>query len=407
MDSVPKILVISSSSEIGGSERVLINVLRFWTDKDFTDSCCVCLPGPGLFADFLQKSNFNVRFFNLAKNVKNLGDSPVRKEWPFSRYLKILLAIPNIIRATLNLRKKIREFQPQVVLANGFKAQILATLSSPENVLLIWFFQDFLSKRRVVSWLLPKLFRPSIHVIADSNAVSDDIQLILTNTRPLVWHNTVDVREFVSCESDKYLDDFLPNISSTFVGIRIGLVATFAKWKGHDVFLKAAKIVLSQIDAPIHFFIIGGPIYQSQDSQWSLIDLEKIAEDLGIAKKVVFTGFIKEMPKVYNFIDIVVHASVDPEPFGQVIIEGMACGKPVVISSHGGAKEVGTSGVDCIHYHPGDPKSLAEAIQILISNPDKRREIGKAARETIVKQFGSERVQKRWDKFFQEYAVTK
>ena len=78
-------------------------------------------------------------------------------------------------------------------------------------------------------------------------------------------------------------------------------------------------------------------------------------------------------------LDVVVHASTEPEPFGLVIAEAMACGRPVIASRAGGAAEIVEPGVDGLSFSPGDVGQLAGAIARLAADPDERRRLGEAA----------------------------
>ena len=128
--------------------------------------------------------------------------------------------------------------------------------------------------------------------------------------------------------------------------MRVGLVATFAHWKGHDVFLQAAASV-----AGTHrFYVVGGPIYATGGSQWSLEELRARAAALGLADRVGFTGFVEDVPAAMRGLDVVVHASTEPEPFGLVILQAMACARPVIVTAVGGACELiapGGERADC------------------------------------------------------------
>src|SRR6185295_16036858 len=93
-------------------------------------------------------------------------------------------------------------------------------------------------------------------------------------------------------------------------------------------------------ELPFRAYIIGGPIYQTGGSQYSLEELCQEAERLGLSRRVVFTGFAVDPAAALRALDVIVHASTEPEPFGMVIVEGMACGKPVVASESSGAAEL-------------------------------------------------------------------
>src|ERR1700704_3441600 len=79
-------------------------------------------------------------------------------------------------------------------------------------------------------------------------------------------------------------------------------------------------------------------------------------------------------------LDILVHASIIPEPFGQVVIEGMAAGLPVVAAGAGGPAEVIEDGVTGILYPPGDVGALASALRKLAAKPHLRERLGRAGR---------------------------
>ena len=131
--------------------------------------------------------------------------------------------------------------------------------------------------------------------------------------------------------------------------IRVGLVATFARWKGHSVFLNA----LSRLSASsrVRGYVIGGPIYKTTGSQHSIEALRLETARLGLAGRVGLTGFVDDTACAMRALDVVVHASTEPEPFGMVIVEGMACGKAVIASQAGGATEIFEQGVDAM-AHP-------------------------------------------------------
>jgi glycosyltransferase involved in cell wall biosynthesis len=93
-------------------------------------------------------------------------------------------------------------------------------------------------------------------------------------------------------------------------------------------------------------------------------------------------------------LDVVVHASVQPEPFGMVIAEAMACGKPVVVSLAGGAAEIVRDGVDALGHPPGDAAALADRIRVLVEDAELRARLGRAARAAAESRFDRARLAK-------------
>ena len=110
---------------------------------------------------------------------------------------------------------------------------------------------------------------------------------------------------------------------------------------------------------------------------------------MGIKDKVVFTGFREDLPQVMAAMDIVVVPS-SAEPFGRVIIEAMASGKPVIAANSGGAPEL-ISEESGLIVEPRDLKGLKEAMSCLLQDKVRSHEIGRAARKRAVNCFGIEK----------------
>lgn len=226
--------------------------------------------------------------------------------------------------------------------------------------------------------------------IVNSKSVAKDVESLLPGLDIVPIYNAVDLKRFSPNGVSVNLDA-LSGLAPAPVGtIRVGLVATFARWKGHKVFLRALARLSSKL--PVRGYIIGGPIYQTVGSQWSRNELDGEAARLGLAGKVGFTGFLSDTAAAMRSLDIVVHASTEPEPFGMVIIEGMACGKPVIASQAGGATELFEDGETALAHPPGDDAMLAEQILRLANEPDLREKLSKQGRRAAEGQYHRERL---------------
>jgi glycosyltransferase involved in cell wall biosynthesis len=98
------------------------------------------------------------------------------------------------------------------------------------------------------------------------------------------------------------------------------------------------------------------------------------------------------VPAALRALDVVVHASTNPEPFGMVIAEGMASGRAVVAARAGGALELFEDGVDALGHEMGSADDLARQLTRLIDDPRLRESLGRAARESAVRRFSAERM---------------
>jgi glycosyltransferase involved in cell wall biosynthesis len=170
--------------------------------------------------------------------------------------------------------------------------------------------------------------------------------------------------------------------------LRVGLVGSYAKWKGHQVFLEAVRILAPLFpSSKVQFFIVGGPLYATGGSQWTQPDLEKLAGSLGVSDRVVFLPHQTDVDPIYRGLDLVVHASTKPEPFGRTIVEGMAYGKAVVAALGGGVGEIIDDGKDALACRPGDPGDMAKKIERLLRDPELRTRLGMAGRQKAMDHF--------------------
>ena len=112
-----------------------------------------------------------------------------------------------------------------------------------------------------------------------------------------------------------------------------------------------------------------------------------MVKSLHIEDKIIFTGFRRDVSILILALDVVVHASSTPEPFGLVVIEGMAAGKPIVATAAGGILDIVEDGVNGLLVPPKDAKALSRAILQIMSNPDRAKQMGVAARRRVAEKF--------------------
>jgi glycosyltransferase involved in cell wall biosynthesis len=164
-----------------------------------------------------------------------------------------------------------------------------------------------------------------------------------------------------------------------------GIFGTLLEWKGHHVFLEAARRVMDEIPGARAFVIGEAPERGRRYGE----ELHRLVERLGITDRVVFTGFRADVPELMQLLRVVVHASVTPEPFGRVIVEAMAMGKPVVATRAGGPLEIIEDGVSG-HLVPADqPEAMARSIIRLLSDPEHAARTGRRGRQEVITRFSA------------------
>jgi glycosyltransferase involved in cell wall biosynthesis len=168
-------------------------------------------------------------------------------------------------------------------------------------------------------------------------------------------------------------------------GTLIGIVGRLQRWKGMHVLVEAMPQVLQKYpDA--HCVIVGGKHDLEADYEEFL--KSQIAT-LGLSDRVLMVGLQRNVPEWVQAMDIFVHAS-DKEPFGIVIIEAMALGKPTIATNVGGPTEIITDGVNGLLTPYGDADALAIAILRYLDNPEFTRNLGIAARQRAL-EFSTQR----------------
>jgi glycosyltransferase involved in cell wall biosynthesis len=164
-------------------------------------------------------------------------------------------------------------------------------------------------------------------------------------------------------------------------GVLFGVVGNIKTWKGQDVLIRALPLLPRSI--PWKCLVIGSVSATSPSSVAYGRMLENLVRDLGLTDRVVFTGYRSDVPALVSALDILVHTSVLPEPFGLVILEGMALAKPVVCSAHGGPVEIVEDGVSGFLVPPGDPEALAARLTMLLASREIREQTGCAALQRV------------------------
>jgi glycosyltransferase involved in cell wall biosynthesis len=155
-------------------------------------------------------------------------------------------------------------------------------------------------------------------------------------------------------------------------GILVTMVGHLRTWKGQDVLLRAVAELVRRGDRRVHAALVGGPT-NSEDETFIAL-LHRIVREEGLESRVRFLGARRDALDYMNAADLVVHASTRPEPFGLVVLEALALGKPVMASKLGGPAEVLRPNAGLL-FDPGDPKALAGLLERLAGDAGERERL--------------------------------
>jgi glycosyltransferase involved in cell wall biosynthesis len=390
------LLFLNASGQMGGAEAALLDIMASLREAEPEWKLELIISAAGPLAAKAEALGVVTTVLPLPDSLSRLGDAgaggPAGDSLSRFRLLRqLIFRSPDGAAYVRQLRRVLRERAPDLVHSNGFKMHVLAALAKPCAVPLIWHLHDYVQPRPFMALLLKLLQSRCSLVLANSNSVGRDAKLACGNGLPVqTIYNGIDTAVF-SPGGERLDLDTLAQLPTARAGtIRVGLLATLARWKGHETFLRALSLLSPEL--PVRGYVIGDAQYQTEGSQFSLAELKTTAERLGVSGRVGFTGFVAEPAKAMRALDIVVHASTEPEPFGLVIVEAMSCGRAVIVSDAGGAAELIERGVNALSHTPALAEQLAERITQLAADPELRARLGAAGRTTAEQRFNRTRL---------------
>ena len=400
-----RICFVSTLGELGGAEVCLLDTIEVLKKRHPEWRAALIVPSDGSLALRARELDIQVEIVPYPASIARLGDSQFRRSAQsansFALAMNLISAVPAFVSYRSSLGRTLRSFAPEVIYANGFKAQIFTAMVKTRSSQLVWHTHDYVSSRPIVARLYRRYARRANRLIANSKSVAEDVRSVLgpNSVQPVdVVYNAVDLNHFSPRGERLDLDRLSGLDPAPFGSVRVALVATMAWWKGHRTYLEAISRLRG---LPVRGYLIGGPIYRTGGSENSLADLREEAQKLGINDRMGFTGFLPDIASALRSVDIVIHASTRPEPFGRAVIEAMACGKPVITTGMGGSAEIVSAGPGTVKFWPGEADDLAKAISTLVRNPSLRKSMGESARKTVVQHFGREQLGENLDRVLQ------
>ena len=376
-------LYVDHTARLGGGEIALANLTQF-IDRDLVEPI-VLLFEDGPLIERLQP-NTETHVIPLDSSVSN-----AQKDGLGIRSVLKVQTVWLTLRHVVKVLAFIKKSRPDVIHTNSLKADLIGGIAGRiAGIPVVWHVRD-----RIDEDYLPRIvvtvFRylatliPSF-VIANSRATLETIKL--DGRRPSAAIGSgVNLHKYR--ENTEAVDLPIRKRHGTYP--RLGLVGRISPWKGQHIFLQAAAQVLKRHPAAT-FELIGSALFDEQAYEKSLHEL---CATLQIQNAIKFVGFVEDVPAQIKELDILVHASTTGEPYGQVIIEGMAAGKPVIATNGGGVPEIVLDKVTGLLVPMGDPIRMAEGVEYLLDNPEEMKSMGRLGRERVLEHFTVENTARR------------
>ncbi|MFN7922004.1 MAG: glycosyltransferase family 4 protein [Bryobacteraceae bacterium] len=394
-----RLVFLNPVGVVGGAESSLLDVLSGLRKSHPEWEIHLATGSNGPLVDRAKAVGVRTTVLPLPPAVLKLGDSDGRSG--LDKTMSMTGALLPAARYLSKMKAHLRGVRPDLIHTNGFKMHVLGAWAAPPMSPVVWHIRDYVSPRPVMAKLLHFSAGHCAMAIANSESVAADVRRVCGPGLPVkAVLNAIDVRRFTPAGAGLDLDRMAGLPKAPPRTVRVGLVATFARWKGHETFLRAISMLPRQ--SMVRGYVIGGPVYDTMGSQYTMEELKEMAEKLGVEDRVGFTGFVDDPSAAMRSLDVVVHASTNPEPFGLVIVQGMATGRAVIASRGGGPEEICDPGVNALMHLPGDAAELALCITTLEANPDLRARMGVAGRATAETRFDRNRLAGQLVKVYRE-----
>lgn len=219
-------------------------------------------------------------------------------------------------------------------------------------------------------------------IIAVSDAVRDHlIGLGLRETKVLRIHDGIELSRLEQQRAPEELRRELQLDADCLV---VGMLGNVKRWKGQEVLVDAIGHLSDQYPDVRYVFV--GKI---ADESYKVM-LDKKVKALGAEDRVTFTGYRSDATDLIAIMDVVVHASIEPEPFGLVVLEAMGKGKPIVATDIGGPKETVVDGITGSLFETGSAQGLANKLAKYLSGSTQFSDVGKAGPAHVRARFSAE-----------------
>lgn len=367
MASPQNILVVHNNNDFYGAEKVLLELLSRLDRSRFVP--IVVLPTDtrhiNRLSPELEKLNIECCFIPLG--VLRRKYFKLQKLPRFS--FEVLAGVRQLVRLIRKRNIALVHTNTNTILASPVAARLT-------GVPHIWSIHELMVEpatvRNALHYMIPRF---STRVVTVSQAVRDHMLKDAAKfaDRFTFVRGAIDVEPFLNAAGRaRVRAEWGVKDDETL----IGMVGRVTRWKGQSIFVQAAKLIAER-HPQVKFAAVGG-VFDTEKFYMDRFRAE--VQEARLENKFTINDFRADMPDVFAAFDIFVLPSILPEPFGLVVIEAMASGKPVVATAPGGPSEAVVNGETGFLVPPSDAAAIAQALEKLLADPQKRASMGQAGR---------------------------
>lgn len=347
-----RVVYLDHTAKLSGGEIALLRLLPHLDEVEPH----VILAEDGPLRLRLEESGISVEVLPMPAGSRDVRKDHVRPG------IGMVRPLFDTVRYAGQVARRVRALKPDLVHTNSLKAGVYGGIAARlTRTPVVWHVRD-----RIAEDYLPKPavrgIRLLLHHLPAAVIVNSRATLETIGTGdPVIVHSVVP--ELIDIGDGQTR----PPRDATF---RAGMVGRLAPWKGQDLFLQAFAAAFP--DGNERAVIVGAAMFGEDDFA---DELEQLVATLGLAERVEFRGFCEDVPAELARLDVLVHASRTAEPFGQVVLEGLASSVPVIASEGGGPSEIVTPGINGLLFARGDQRALTRHLVALRTDERLRAEL--------------------------------
>ena len=322
---------------------------------------------------YMFLKNFNNKEYD---NFMIVSEDYEEQKERFKPYIKEIYTVPMErkisvkpdLKAIIEIRKKLKIIKPDIVYLHSSKAGALGRIALLFNFKIKilynahgWYFNAQISKKKKKIYaLIEKIlaFKTNKIINISKNEYESALKYKIAPTKKMcVIENGIDFKKFEDCNNWRDKTRRKNNIKEE--EIVIGVVGRISEQKDPMTTIKSFNILKKSYKGNLKLMLIGSGNLEQEVLYY--------AKQNNIENDVIITGWTENVEKYIPALDIAILPS-KWEGFGLVLLEYMACDKPIVASNIGGIPNIIKDGINGYLIECGDCTELSNKIKILIEN---------------------------------------
>ena len=377
-----RILYLHAGAEMYGADKVLLELIKGLDSKEF--EAHVILPNDGVLVEALRQVGAQV----------SVLDYPILRRKYFNPK-----GIADYIRSYNFYAKQIalyaREHSIDMVHNNTAAVLEGIYLKRKLKLPLIWHVHEIIVKPKAISDFINMLMgRYADKIVTVSQAVANHIKQspFIKDSQVEVIYNGVDNAVYYPMDASSIREKF--DIEED--ALVIGMVGRVNAIKGQNDFIEAVEPLLEKNKKAVAF--LAGGVFPGEE--WRLEELDNRIASSSVVSQIHRIDYYDKTSELYNMFDIFVLPSIKPDSLPTVVLEAMACSKPVVGYNNGGIAEMVVDDKSGCLVKPNSPQELSNAISLLLDSSEKIGKFGRVGYQRQKELFSLESYIKNFSEFY-------